>query len=96
MKEFSDAWNNHPLHTDYNWTPSKIWTNSVIREELDGHVAEIEWFGVDKEGPLTGEQQNTVVVPETCLGNVAFMQHLNNINMASHPGLGLTRVEKTY
>ena len=65
LEEFTKAWNKHPLRTEQNWSPYKIWANSVIRGEIDHHIPELESFGLDEEGPIADEQVNTVLVPET-------------------------------
>ena len=65
LEEFTKAWNKHPLRTEQNWSPYKIWANSVIRGEIDHHIPELESFGLDEEGPIVDEQVNTVLVPET-------------------------------
>ena len=72
LQVFRSAWNQHPLRTERNWSPHKIWINGIIdpnrhhlravREVLDAHS--LEDFGVDQEGPLPDEQVNTVEVPE--------------------------------
>ena len=84
LEEFSRAWNKHPLQTEHNWSPHKIWTNSVICGEIDNHVPEVDSFGVDDKGPIVNEQVNTVIVPEKMedLAEEAteiFLQRLNNL-----------------
>ncbi len=66
LAEFLKAWNRHPLRTEHNWSPCKIWTNSVLsEEELNGILPETDTFGIDEEGPFATEELNTVQVPET-------------------------------
>ena len=65
LEEFIRAWNKHPLRSERNWSPYKIWTNSVICNEIDDHIPDLELFGLDEEGPIADEQMNTIVVPET-------------------------------
>ena len=64
LKEFKEAWNRHPLRTENNWNPYKIWMNSVIRDD-NTSVGDLENFGVDENGPIPDEELNTVVIPET-------------------------------
>lgn len=59
------AWNKHPLRSERNWSPYKIWTNSVICNEIDDHIPDLELFCLDEEDPIADEQMNTIVVPET-------------------------------
>ena len=85
LEEFTKAWNKHPLRTERNWSPYKMWTNSVIRGDVDSRVPEIDSFGMDEEGPIPNVQVNTVFVPST-LDNLdeetkeIFLQHLNNLS----------------
>lgn len=30
LTEFACAWNHHPLRTEHNWSPKKIWMNGVM------------------------------------------------------------------
>ena len=56
LKEFSKAWNKHPVRTEENWSPYKIWLNSIIRSELLVANMDVDSFGIDEEGPLPDEQ----------------------------------------
>ena len=69
LKEFLNAWNLHPLRTEHNWSPKRIWLSSIISQ---GHCLEdiepdvnLEEYGIDYDGPLPEEQINTVEVLET-------------------------------
>ena len=56
------AWNHHPLRTEHNWSPKKIWINGVVdpnrrdhlgvRDVLDHVPTDITTFGIDPRGPL--------------------------------------------
>ena len=35
LSDFCKAWNLHPLRTEHNWCPRKIWINSVMRDSVD-------------------------------------------------------------
>ena len=61
LRQFMIAWNNHPLQTEHNWSPRKIWVNSVIQSDLN----DTSCPGEDPTGPLPDEELATVVVPET-------------------------------
>ena len=76
LQLFARAWNQHPVRTERNWSPRKMWINGVldpkrrhytaIRDVEDEVFPEpIEAFGMDDEGPLPDEQTHTVVLPET-------------------------------
>ena len=60
LQEFRSSWNQHPLRTEKNWSPHKIWTNGIlqpaskglcgVKDVLDA-VPEDENYGIDEEGP---------------------------------------------
>lgn len=75
LQLFMKAWNQHPLRTERNWSPKKIWINGMIdperrhltavRDVVDGALpVSSEDFGVDYEGPFPDEQIHTIEVPE--------------------------------
>lgn len=76
LSVFVQAWNRHPLRTERNWSPHKIWMNGMIdpdrreqtavRDVVDGCVSDpLDEFGIDYDGPLPEEQLHTIDVPET-------------------------------
>ena len=96
LDTFLRAWNHHPLRTERNWSPRKIWTNGMIDPERQSQTAvkdvvngfvpqSIGEFGMDHEGPLPDEQLFTVDVPETVCplpedSAVGFFTESNNLN----------------
>ena len=66
LKEFFNAWNSHPLRTEHNWSPKRIWLNSMISQdhELEGPM-DLAIYGIDHGGPLPEEELGTIEVPET-------------------------------
>ena len=62
LQEFACAWNHHPLRTEHNWSPKKIWINGVVdpnrrdqlgvRDVLDPVPSDTATFGIDPCGPL--------------------------------------------
>jgi len=79
LQVFARAWNQHPICTERNWSPHKIWIDGMIDPDRRNHIAiqdvvdgvppvPIEEFGLADEGPLADEQTHTVNIPETlCL-----------------------------
>ena len=70
LKEFFNAWNSHPIRTEHNWSPKRIWFNSMVTQninQLESSEADLdlEEYGIDYGGPFPEEQLNTVEVPET-------------------------------
>ena len=63
LSSFASAWNNHPLRTENNWSPERIWVNGMM--DLRNHqlmavadIAEQEpsfddltWYGYDPSAP---------------------------------------------
>ncbi len=66
LLEFSRAWNRHPMRTERNWSPWKIWINSTLRDSVDTSfdMQQAQIYGIDSTGPLPEEDQFTVHVPE--------------------------------
>ena len=61
LEEFTRAWNRHPLRTEENWSPYKLWLNSIVRgdyEEPEIPWSDLDLFGVDNEAPLPDEQEH--------------------------------------
>ena len=97
LQMFKKAWNQHPLRTERNWSPHKIWINGMmdperinltaVRDVIDGVIpGPIEEFGTDDEGPFPDEQIHTILVPEiTCPLSESimdsFMRQSNNVNI---------------
>ena len=65
IDSFVEGWNRHPLRSERNWSPERLWTNGMIdqRNHNISHVAELvatstnqenvdlEWFGMDWFAP---------------------------------------------
>jgi hypothetical protein len=77
LQEFATAWNRHPVRTEHNWSPGKMWFNGMcdplnsnqrgirkVQEPLT--ETELENYVIDSDGPLPAEDTDmTVEVPET-------------------------------
>ena len=68
LQEFTRAWNHHPIRTERNWSPLKIWTNSIVHgdhQEVD--VDDWNTYGYDYGGLILHDDDglNIVEVPET-------------------------------
>lgn len=75
LTEFACAWNHHPIRTEHNWSPRRVWLNGVLdplnREQIAVRdvieplpAGGVQYFGIDGEGPLPIEldEDNSVVV----------------------------------
>lgn len=77
LREFRSSWNRHPLRTENNWSPQKIWTNGILQpankglcgvtDVLDTVPEDIENYGIDGEGPQPLHECESVEVPGTSL-----------------------------
>ncbi len=77
LNAFCDAWNAHPMRTERNWSPYRMWINGVLRPSRQTQTAVrdivygippegINNFGIDYYGPLPyDEVVDQVDVPET-------------------------------
>ncbi len=66
LSDFCKAWNLHPLRTEHNWSPKKIWVNSILRDSVDTSFdpEEMNMYGFDPSGPLPEDESTTVTVPD--------------------------------
>lgn len=66
LSEFCKAWNLHPIRTEHNWSPRKIWINSIMRDSVDSsfNPRDASMYGFDPSGPLPDEECTTVQVPD--------------------------------
>ena len=69
LRKFSEAFNNHAVSTEGNWTPYQIWMNGMMHAnnplahgDVDGEPDDIQLYGYDPEGPSPSEEDNNVVV----------------------------------
>ena len=70
LKDFMEAFNEHRLSTERNWTPNQIWMNGMMdpenpltNEELDENLESGEMYGVDHQHTsLVSQHSNNIVV----------------------------------
>ena len=75
LLHFTKSWNLHPMRTEHNWSPKKIWMNGMIDPVNQGQLAvrdvydlvpdDVETFGVDDYGPLPSSSVESVEIPVT-------------------------------
>ena len=83
LNEFMEAYNNHRLSTERNWTPNQIWYNSmsnpanpVTNELVDKEISNIQYCGEDPESPYPIDPVNNVVVSPV---DISFAEEINNL-----------------
>ena len=78
LKSFCDAWNSHPIRTEHNWSPERIWQNgmmsihnrhlntvqSLVNVDNEEAVEDLEWFGYDPDVPFPAEDLSMVEVED--------------------------------
>ena len=72
LNDFAEAFNNHAVSTEGNWTPNQMWINGMLHANnplahgsLDDEPDDPEIYGYDPEGPSPQEDNNVVVEPVT-------------------------------
>ena len=66
-----EAFNHHQLRTEHHWSPYQMWINGMLNElnplaggQLDDAPQDLEYYGIDSDGPSPFENSdNDVVVP---------------------------------
>lgn len=76
LNEFSEAFNNHAVSTEGNWTPYQMWMNGMMHAnnplahgDTDGEPDDLQLYGYDPEGPSPSEEDNNVVVEPITFDN---------------------------
>ena len=76
LAEFTEAFNNHKVRTESNWTPNQMWTNGMMHPDnslscgqLDEDVTDLATYGYDAQGPSTFDSENDVVIDPVVLNN---------------------------
>lgn len=103
LKNFTGSWNNHPIRTAGNRTPTQLWTSGLLQaarssdyaaRELQDQLSQ-DWsqYGIDWEGPLAqGNSNEELVVPDIAnpLSNRDFDDLLEHVNpLAYDEGYGI-------
>lgn len=68
---FMDGWNHHPIRTAQNKSPYQLFIAGMLLLQNSGLTA-LDFFdrvnssyGVDEDGPIPSEENNTIVIPES-------------------------------
>ena len=84
LNDFAEAFNNHALSTEGNWTPYQMWINGMLHasnplahESLDNEPNEI--YEYDPEGPSPQEDNNVVVEPVTLDNSILLESYVLEI-----------------
>ena len=75
LLSFVSAWNNHPIRTEHNWSPTQIWSNGMIDmrnqnrycTDLDDPAnfsEDLEWYGYDGSAPRPSDDGLSTVEVE--------------------------------
>ena len=75
LREYMEAFNHHKVRTANHWSPYQMWVNGMLNKEnpllhgqLDEDPNDLEFYGVDPDGPSPFEDSNNnVFVPPVTL-----------------------------
>ena len=92
LADFKEAFNNHSVCTESNWTPNQMWTNGMMypdnplsHGQLDEDVSDLAMYGYDAQGPSTIDSDNVVIEPVVLHNGDALKSFvLENIDPLSH------------
>ena len=80
LNDFAEAFNNHAVSTEGNWTPNQMWINGMLHANnplahgsLDDEPDDPEIYGYDPEGP-SPQEHNNVVVESVTLDNSILLK----------------------
>jgi len=67
--QFMEAFNNHKVSTEQNWSPYQMWVNGMLhpdnplaKGDLDSIEDDLDMYGYDPNGPSPIEESNVVIV----------------------------------
>ena len=70
LSEFMEAFNHHQLRTEHHWSPYQMWINGMLNElnplargQLDDAPQDLEYYGIDLDGPSPFVVVPTVELP---------------------------------
>lgn len=100
IESFVQGWNRHPLRTERNWSPERIWANGMVdqRNHNISHVNELvngrgninnedlEWFGMDWFAPSPQDDGLTTVNLDdvVCPLDLDQLARLQNVDPLTH------------
>lgn len=99
--QFAEAFNNHSVRTEKNWSPYQMWVNGMMHHDnplayggIDDEPNDIEYFGIDQGGPTPLESNNNVVVDEIDLGDnqsltSIALEVIDPLRESSHMGIDI-------
>ena len=73
LLSFVSAWNNHPIRTEHNWSPTQIWSNGMIdmrnqnrycTDDPANFSEDLEWYGYDGSAPRPSDDGLSTVEVE--------------------------------
>ena len=94
IESFVHAWNNHPMRTEWNWSPIQMWTNGMVDIRNRGHtgsismadeqIDDLECYGYDPDAPTpTDDGLSFVDVDDIELPDIE-LDVLSHINPLAH------------
>lgn len=105
IRSFTGAWNDHPLRTEHNWSPNRLWLNGNINSRNrslstvqnimntdDMSADDLEWYGYDPSAPVPEDDLPHVVVED--IGGIeeniaVLIRTINPLQTSNSMGLDL-------
>ena len=95
LRNFVSGWNKHPVRTERNWSPVKIWSNGMIdlRNSNRVQVAELQnnnvggddltWYGFDPHAPTPNDSglEQVEVIDAQCPLNEDQISRLSDVDI---------------
>ena len=84
LNDFAEAFNNHAVSTEGNWTPNQMWINGMLHANNPLAHGSLDDEPDDPEGPSLQEHNNVVVEPVT-LDNSILLKSWRLLTLCDHP-----------
>lgn len=83
LGDFKEAFNNHSVPTESNWTPNQMWTNGMMHPDnplshgqLDEDVSDLVMYGYDAQDPQPLTVTAMLLLSQWCYIMVMQFSHL--------------------
>ncbi|CAI7996922.1 hypothetical protein GBAR_LOCUS1994, partial [Geodia barretti] len=62
LQQFIQMWNNHPLGTERNMSPTQLWMTAEHPDDVELTLQDQSWYGLDWDGPFLHAGDSVVEV----------------------------------
>ena len=104
LSSFVLAWNSHPLRTENNWSPERIWVNGMMDQrnqhlsavadisQVEPSAGDLDWFGFDHLAPTPMDDGLPVVLVEDAyieLRETVLNEVINPLQVSNRFGIDI-------